>query len=119
MTKVFLIGLVSALAVLAADVSGKWKAVFDTQIGQQSYVYEFKLDGTKLTGKATQERGSFEITEGKVTGDKIQFVENFVYEGMEIRIEYTGKFDGADKIQFTRNVGQFAVEEFPATRVKQ
>ncbi len=51
-------------------------------------------------------------------GDRISFVENFEYQGMQIRIEYTGKFDGEDKIQFTRKVADFAVEELVANRVK-
>ena len=44
--------MVLGMAVLGADVTGKWTAEFDTQIGVQKYTYEFKVDGTKLTGKA-------------------------------------------------------------------
>jgi len=36
----------------AADVTGRWKSEFDTQIGHLKYIYEFKADGGKLTGKA-------------------------------------------------------------------
>src|SRR6266699_2017974 len=39
-----------------ADVTGKWKSAFDTQIGNLKYIYEFKADGEKLTGKALRER---------------------------------------------------------------
>ena len=49
--------LLWAASVLhAAEISGKWKAVFDTQVGKQSYVYELKADGDKVTGKATAKR---------------------------------------------------------------
>lgn len=117
--RILLLALVMGLAAFAADATGKWKSVFDTQIGQQSYTYEFKVDGGKLTGKAIHANGSSEIKEGKVVGDVVSFVENFDYQGMEIRIEYKGKFEGDNQINLTRKVGDFAVEEIVATRVKE
>ncbi len=101
----------------AADVTGTWKASFDTQIGEQHYTYELKADGDKLTGKATNDRGTSDITEGTVKGDDIFFVENLNFQDQKIRIEYTGKISG-DEIKFTRKVGDFATEEFVAKRAK-
>jgi hypothetical protein len=114
--------IASALvSAFAADVSGKWNAEFDTQIGVQKYTYDFKVDGTKLTGKAAGKRADseseVEIQEGKVEGDEISFVENLKFQDMELRIEYKGKVSG-DEIRFTRKVGDFATEEFVAKRVK-
>ena len=76
MQRILVISVCVLFAVLApafaADVSGKWTAEFDSPIGRQSYVYQFKVDGTTLTGTATQsERGSTEIKEGKISGDDI------------------------------------------------
>jgi len=103
---------------LAADVSGKWSAEFDTQVGKQSYTYEFHVDGAKVTGKANNAQfGSHDIQEGKIDGDTISFVESMDFQGTELRITYTGKIDG-DEIKFTRKVGDFATEEFAAKRVK-
>ncbi len=105
----------------AADVTGKWTAEFDTQIGVQKYTYEFKVDGTKLTGKAIGRRGdsedAVEIQEGKVSGDEISFVEMLKFGDQDLRIEYKGKVSG-DEIKFTRKVGEVATEEFVAKRVK-
>jgi hypothetical protein len=101
----------------AADFNGKWSAEFDTQIGVQKYTYEFHVDGSKLTGTAANERGSTQITEGKIDGDNISFVEQINFNGNDIRIVYTGKIDG-DQIKFTRQVGEFATEEVIAKRVK-
>jgi hypothetical protein len=114
--------LFGAVCLYAADVTGKWSAEFDTQIGVQKYVYEFKVDGTKLTGKAIGTRGDsqpqeVEIQEGKVEGDDISFVENLKFQDQDIRITYSGKVSG-DEIKFTRNVADFATEEFVAKRVK-
>ena len=48
----------------------------------------------------------------------MSLVENFEYQGNKVRIEYTGRFDGEDKIKFTRKVAEFAVEDLVASRVK-
>jgi len=113
----WLLGLALAISALAGDISGKWKAKFDTQIGEQNYVYQFKLADEKLTGSATSAIGSSEIKEGTVKGDIVFFVENVQLNGMAIRIEYTGKLDG-DEIKFTRKVGDFATEDLIARRCK-
>jgi hypothetical protein len=111
-----------ALPALAGDVAGKWKAEFDTQVGVQKYTFDFKVEGEKLTGKASFDRmdqeGEADLLEGKVSGDEISFVEKFSVQGNEIRIEYKGKING-DEISFTRKVGDFATEQFVAKRVKE
>lgn len=116
--KILLATLISAFACItafAAGVDGKWKATFDTQIGTQNYIYEFHVDGPKVTGTATNDNGKTQITEGKIDGDTITFVEALNFNGNDIRIEYTGKIDG-DQIKFTRKVGTFATEELVAKR---
>lgn len=109
--------LACAVWAYAADATGAWKASFDTQIGEQHYTYDMKADKDQLTGKATNDRGSTDITEGTVKGDDIFFVENVTFQDTKLRIEYTGKVSG-DEIKFTRKVGDFATEEFVAKRVK-
>ena len=102
----------------AADITGKWSASFDTQIGKQDYVYDFVVKDTTLTGKVKSNLGSGDVLEGKVDGDKVSFVEIFKYQGMEIRITYSGRVTSADEIKFTRQVAEFATEEVVAKRVK-
>jgi hypothetical protein len=106
----------------AADVTGKWTAEFDTQVGPQRYTFELKVEGEKLTGKAFFERmgqkGEAVLTEGKVVGDQISFVEPMDFQGNSVRIEYKGTVKG-DEIAFTRNVGDFASEQLVAKRVKE
>ena len=41
------------LSVFAADVTGTWKADFETQRGTQKYTFTLKQDGTNVTGKAS------------------------------------------------------------------
>lgn len=101
----------------SANISGTWKAEFNTQIGVQKYTYMLKQDGGKLTGKATSEIGDTknesELTEGKVEGDTVSFVELLDFRGNELEIRYTGKITGKT-IQFTREVGDVAKEELEA-----
>ena len=51
-----LFAVASTLLVRGADIDGKWKSEFESQIGQQKYTFELKSDGEKLTGKASSER---------------------------------------------------------------
>jgi hypothetical protein len=110
-----------ALSALAADIPGKWKAEFDTQVGVQKYTFELKVEGEKLTGKAFFERmnqkGEAELLEGKVNGNEIFFVEKISVQGNELRVEYKGKVSG-DEISFTRKTGDIATVQFVAKRVK-
>lgn len=116
-----ILALALIVTAYAGDVTGKWTAEFDTQIGVQKYTYEFKVDGTKLTGKAVGRRGeseaAVEIQEGKINGDEISFVEMLKFGDQDLRIEYKGKLSG-DEIKFTRKVGDVATEEFVAKRAK-
>lgn len=108
---------VSSGRATAADISGTWKASFETQIGQQNYTYEFVVKESTLTGKAKSDNGESALGDGKVEGDKVTFVEVLNFQGMEVRITYTGTITSADEIKFTRQVGEFATEQLVATRV--
>jgi hypothetical protein len=107
--------------VYAADIAGKWNAEFDSQVGVQKYVFEFKVDGSKLTGKAISNiagaNASTEIQEGTINGNEISFIENLNYQGMELRIAYKGTVSG-DEIKFARTVGDAGGEQFVAKRAK-
>jgi hypothetical protein len=109
---------IMVMPMAAADITGKWTASFDTQIGKQNYTYDFVVKDSTLTGKMKSDMGESDVLEGKVEGDKVSFAELLVFQGMEIRITYTGTVVSADEIKFTRNVADFATEELVAKRVK-
>lgn len=110
---------VLSLSALAAEVTGVWKAEFQTQRGLQKYTFTLKQDGSSVTGKASVEREDekreAELKEGKVEGDTVTFVEILNFQDNELRITYTGKILG-DEIKFTRKVGDFGSSEAPAKR---
>jgi len=111
--------LAVAMPAAAGDLLGRWTAEFDTPIGVQKYVYEFKKTGDALSGEATFERsignGSVQLKNVKVEGDKVSFDEPLSVDGNELTITYSGTLVG-DEIKLTRNVGQFGTEELTAKR---
>ncbi|MBN2322011.1 MAG: hypothetical protein JXR49_23240 [Acidobacteria bacterium] len=113
--------LCSLVCVYAADISGKWTAEFDSQVGLQKYTYEFTVDGTTFTGKASATIAGAdmeaEIVDGKIDGDKISFTENLEYTGMPLSITYTGTVSG-DEMNLSRDVAGQGGETFTAKRVK-
>ncbi|HAV65027.1 MAG TPA: hypothetical protein DCY13_21985, partial [Verrucomicrobiales bacterium] len=93
------------MAALAADVTGTWKAEFDTQIGVQKYTFTLKQDGKTVTGKANSIIGDGKnessLAEGKIDGDTVSFVELLNFQGSDLRISYRGKVSGKE-IKFSR-----------------
>ena len=108
-----------AAAPESGNLTGTWKAQFNTQRGLQKYTFTFKQDGTALTGKARVERDDqtreTELKEGKLEGSVVTFVEPLSFNGNELRITFTGKVS-ANEIQFTRKVGDFGSSEAVASR---
>jgi enterochelin esterase-like enzyme len=110
---------VISFPALAADITGTWKADFNTQRGLQKYTFTFKQDSAGLTGKISADTGGqkreADLKEGKVEGDNVTFVELLSFQGNELRIVYTGKIS-ADEIKFTRKVGDLGTSEAVAKR---
>jgi hypothetical protein len=116
-----LLVLCTVSLAFAAEIDGKWKAEFDSQIGQQKYTFELKADGEKLTGKAIGERGQLgksevELKNGKFAKGEVAFTEMLKIQDQEIAIQYTGKIVG-DELKLHRKVGDFAEYDIVAKRV--
>ena len=121
------IRLFGILALLVATVStagsaellGRWTAEFDSPIGVQKYVYEFQKSGEALSGQATYEhsmgKGTVDLQNLKVDGDKITFEEPLNINGEKITITYSGTLAG-DELKLTRVVGNFGTEQLTAKR---
>ena len=94
MKKVF--GIVVGLLLLAApafaaDVDGKWTGTVSTPMGDLPVQYEFKADGTTLTGTTLGfDGGSVPIKNGKVDGNKITFAQDIDFGQGPITFDYTG-----------------------------
>src|SRR5690606_41201874 len=82
----------TALPASAAELVGKWTAEFDSPIGVQKYVYEFTKSGDALAGQASYDhsmgQGTVELSDVKVDGDKVAFVERLSVNGMDLTVTY-------------------------------
>jgi hypothetical protein len=111
--------LAIALPAAAADLSGRWTAEFESPIGVQKYVYEFKSTDGALTGEATFERsignGTVQLKNVKVEGDQVTFDEPLSVDGNDITINYKGTLSG-DELKLERKVGDFGTEQLTARR---
>ena len=85
----------TALAALAADITGNWKATAEGPNGAMQRTFTFKQEGTKLTGETVSSMiGKSTITEGKVEGDTVSFTINAEFNGNAMTIKYTGTING-------------------------
>lgn len=109
--------LVLAAAASAADITGAWKGDLETPQGKVQVNYSFKQDGSTLTGTwQTAQSPTIQITEGKVTGDKVSFTVKIEAAGLTFAHE--GKIDG-EQLQLTmKPSGEFPGATVVATKVK-
>src|SRR5512132_286967 len=109
--------LLTAAAALAADVNGKWVAQMPGRGGEtREATLNLKADSNTLTGSITGRRGEVQISDGKVDGDNISFVQVMEFNGNQVKLLFTGKVSG-DEIKFTRQrEGGDRKQEFTAKR---
>ena len=111
--------IAAAASAGSANLLGRWNAEFDSPIGVQKYVYEFKNSGGVLAGEATYEhtmgKGTVQLNDLKLEGAKVSFTEPLTIDGNKITITYSGTLAG-DELNLTRNVGQFGTEQLTAKR---
>ena len=105
-----------SITALAADFNGKWTAEMQGRNGTQTVTFDFHVDGSTLTGKITTPRGDMDISNGKVDGDNISFDQTMSRNGNSFTITYTGKADGPDTIDFSRQFGDRPAMTFTAKR---
>jgi opacity protein-like surface antigen len=120
--RIFLVVLTMAIAVAvcAADITGKWTAQVPGRDGQmRETTFNFKVDGEKLTGTTSGPQGAeAPISDGKVKADELSFTVTMSFGGNDVKLNYKGKVTG-DEIKFTRTrEGADRSTEFTAKRAK-
>jgi hypothetical protein len=110
--------LAFAGAAMAADVTGKWTAQVPGRGGElRETTFNFKVDGSTLTGTVSSQRGDSQITDGKVEGDNISFTVKRSFGGNEVTILYKGTVSGSEiKFKSEFQGGQGRTVEFVAKR---
>jgi hypothetical protein len=102
MKRMLAILVATALSVLAADVSGNWKATAEGPNGAMERTFALKVEGEKLTGETVSSFvGKSAIREGTIKGDDIKFKITVKFQDMEMELDYKGKVINKDEIRFT------------------
>lgn len=83
-----------ALAVFAADVTGKWTWEQQGRNGSTTQTLTLKMDGSNLTGSLDGGRGPTDISNGKVDGNNVSFTIVRSFNGNEMKTDYKGTLDG-------------------------
>ncbi|MGH9836634.1 MAG: hypothetical protein ACREBD_06695 [Blastocatellia bacterium] len=112
--------LMAMSLVWAADVTGKWTAQVPGRGGQtRETTFNFKAEGSKLTGTVSGMQGDNPISDGKIDGDNISFTVAVSFNGNDIKFLYKGKVAGEEiKFTRTREGGDQPPQEFTAKRAK-
>jgi len=94
-----------SVVAIAADISGKWKAEFNTPDGTQRVnTFDFKVDGGKQTGTVAGGQDETPIQNGKINGDDISFTAERPFG----TFTYSGKVSGPEiKFKVTFNDQSF------------
>jgi len=94
MTKISALMLAAVLVAAPAyahDADGKWAGTVTTDMGDIPVQFEFKVDGTTLTGSTLGFDGApVQIKDGRVDGTTISYTVTFDFGGMPFDITYKG-----------------------------
>ncbi|MBI1789281.1 MAG: hypothetical protein HYR60_17240 [Acidobacteria bacterium] len=101
MKRVLVLMGVLAFTVLAADVTGTWKATAEGPNGTMERTFVLKAEGAKLSGETTSSLfGKSTIMDGKIDGDNLSFTITVKFQDNEMKLNYKGKANG-NEIKFT------------------
>lgn len=109
--------LLFGAALLAGDVSGKWKAVVETPNGDKlELAFELKGDDKSFTGTVNSQMGEAKVVDGKSEGDNVEFVVVMDANGEARRLPHKAKLVG-DEMKITLSMGDRTIE-YTAKREK-
>ena len=116
--RILLLATLCLVPAFAADkIDGKWSATYDTQAGSITTTWDLKANGTQLTGKASSSFGDRDISEGKIDGNQVSWVEVINTGDVSVRVVCKGTLNG-DELKLTRVVGDVGTNEVIAKRFK-
>jgi hypothetical protein len=93
----FVLGLVAAMTISAADLTGIWTGQMTGRRGDKEDVaFQFNVNGTAVTGKMFGDEFDLPLEEASVSGDQLTFTittTNY-YSGTKIKFLFTGMIKG-------------------------
>lgn len=98
LASVAMLGFMVTLVYAVTDITGQWKGASDQG---PEFTFNFKLDGTKLSGSMLSTEGKeLPIEDAKLDGDNISFSVNSEWQGQPIKLVAKGKI-AAEAIQLS------------------
>ncbi len=101
----------------AASFDGRWTGTTKIEgFGEIPLGYDFKSEGSTLTGTSDGQTGPMPIKNGKINGNKIKFDVTISLNGQDIVVNYTGVMQDDGKIKLTWPGGPGVTQEAVVTR---
>lgn len=88
-----------------SDVDGTWDTVVNTPMGQQKGQLTVNSDGSSFTGTMTGDRGSLDISDGAVDGNKLTWTAD-IAEPMPMKLSFSVEVNG-DEMTGNVQLGMF------------
>jgi hypothetical protein len=101
-----LILLFASLVAYAADAAGTWRMAYSTENGlPREATLHLKVEGDRLAGTWSSDRGLALIENGEISGDDIRFdlIRKSNYD--EIAVHFKGRIEG-DRMKLTMQFGR-------------
>ena len=114
--KIVIAILFASLAVYAADAAGTWRVAYSTENGlPREATLNLKVEGDRLSGAWSSDRGLALIENGKINGGDIRFdlVRKANYD--EIPVHFKGRIEG-ETMKLTMQFGQRKPVEITARK---
>ena len=115
MKRFFLIVLLAANSLFAADVSGKWDFAIELDAGSGNPTFEFQQKGETLSGTYTGLLGTAKVN-GTVKGANISFAFDAEYSGEKLHVVYEGVVESPEKMKGTVKLGTVGSGTFTAKK---
>ncbi len=99
------------------NVTGKWEFEIDTEMGVITMTAEFNQEESSFSGKLITQFGTFEFSEGVVSGNEISFDVSISFGGQDIELSFSGVVEGdimtGTVIQGTEGSAEFTAKRIP------
>ncbi len=56
-----------------SDLGGEWDVTIQTPMGEQSFLFDVRVDGQRFSGHASGELGSLDFDDGVIDGDALSW----------------------------------------------
>jgi len=106
----------ASFVAYAADATGTWRVAYSTENGlPREATLNLKVDGDRVSGAWSSDRGLALIENGKISGDEIRFdlVRKSNYD--EIAVHFKGRIEG-ETMKLTMQFGQRKPVEITARK---